>query len=220
MAVSSDEMLKLIVHAMKTLTIKEVFTQGVFTLKRMVYRGNTKLRDSCFSTQVKWKGEQSTGLCFAKELKKIDITSLDYDVMNELYRMYTEHRFDLLGSGWVRCSFDENAPGVEGHRYPELVITQFDKEGEWLSRIVGERDLKRSKEIYQIISQDYTPIDWQKDFKSGYRWSAKESYRPIKIAKEYGADIKVPWELSRLQHLPRLALCYQMMPEKIGRAHV
>lgn len=207
-------MLKLIVHAMKTLTIKEFIMQGIFTSKRMLYSVNIKVHDNCFPTQFKWKREQNMRLCLAKELKEIDITSLDYNVMSELLRMYEEHRFDLLGSGWVKCSFDENAPGVEEYRYPELVIHQFDKEGEWLRKIVSTQDLERSKKIYQMISGHYIPIDWQKDFKSGYRWCAKESYRPIKIAKEYGVDIKVPWELARLQHLPRLALCYRMMPEK------
>ena len=42
------------------------------------------------------------------------------------------------------------------------------------------------------------PIDWQVDFKSGARWK-KVFYRDLITPK--GADIKVPWELSRCQHL-------------------
>ena len=42
------------------------------------------------------------------------------------------------------------------------------------------------------------PIDWQIDFKSGAKWE-KVFYRDLTTPK--GADIKVPWELSRCQHL-------------------
>lgn len=42
------------------------------------------------------------------------------------------------------------------------------------------------------------PVDWHIDFKSGERWE-KGFYRDLTTPK--GADIKVPWELSRCQHL-------------------
>lgn len=42
------------------------------------------------------------------------------------------------------------------------------------------------------------PIDWHTDFKSGARWE-KKWYREISYIND--ADIKVPWELSRCQHL-------------------
>lgn len=49
------------------------------------------------------------------------------------------------------------------------------------------------------------PIDWHTDFKSGKRWN-KVWYRNISFIK--GADIKVPWELSRCQHLLWLGEAY------------
>ena len=52
----------------------------------------------------------------------------------------------------------------------------------------------------------YEPIDWQVDFKSGYRWSEKTYYKFIKYGHKLGVDIKVPWELSRMQYLIQLAL--------------
>ena len=55
--------------------------------------------------------------------------------------------------------------------------------------------------------QNYLPIDWHIDFKTGYRWNPKKYYKDIKIP--YGkADIKVPWELSRFQHLSSLGQAY------------
>ncbi len=52
-------------------------------------------------------------------------------------------------------------------------------------------------------------IDWHIDFKSGGRWDPRRYHkliRPMRSPK--GADIKVPWELSRFQHLPTLGIAY------------
>ncbi|PIU42229.1 MAG: heparinase [Candidatus Omnitrophica bacterium CG07_land_8_20_14_0_80_42_15] len=50
-------------------------------------------------------------------------------------------------------------------------------------------------------------INWHCDFKTGYCWDPKQQYGRIKIP--YGkADIKVPWELSRFQHLTILGYAY------------
>ena len=47
-------------------------------------------------------------------------------------------------------------------------------------------------------------IDWQRDFKSGRSWPL-EHISTLPISYPDGSDIKVPWELSRFQHLPLLA---------------
>lgn len=52
-------------------------------------------------------------------------------------------------------------------------------------------------------------IDWHIDFKTGYKWSHKTYYKDIAIPYNEG-DIKVPWELSRFQHLPLLGQAYQI----------
>jgi len=49
------------------------------------------------------------------------------------------------------------------------------------------------------------PIDWHTDFKVNVRWD-KKYYKEISGIK--GADIKVPWELSRCQHLLWLGEAY------------
>ena len=54
------------------------------------------------------------------------------------------------------------------------------------------------------------PIDWHIDFKSGKRWE-KRWYRDINSIN--GADIKVPWELSRCQHLLWLGEAYLLTGE-------
>lgn len=58
-------------------------------------------------------------------------------------------------------------------------------------------------------STDYRLIDWHKDFKSGYRYSANTWYKDIKSGLIPGVDIKVPWESSRMQHLVLFAYAYR-----------
>lgn len=56
-------------------------------------------------------------------------------------------------------------------------------------------------------------IDWRLDFKSGRRWPL-DHISLIKIAYPDDSDIKVPWELSRFQHLPVLAAAYRLTGER------
>ena len=93
-----------------------------------------------------------------------------------------DHQFNLLGSGWtkVRCSFDI------------LKISPGNK--------------LRSATIRALIDTDYSPIDWQLDFKSGYRWREDCLSGVLRFGHEPGVDVKVPWELARMQHLPWLGM--------------
>lgn len=55
--------------------------------------------------------------------------------------------------------------------------------------------------------------DWHRDFVSGRRWPVRfhtrYSYREL-LDLEHPSDVKVPWELSRLQALPALALAHRL----------
>jgi hypothetical protein len=104
-----------------------------------------------------------------------------------LAERYRTHRFDLLGSGWVRVADD--AP-LEGR--------------------INAANLARARAAWALVDEGYAPIDWQIDFKSGYRWRESDWFGDIRIAPKAGADIKVPWELARMQHLPVLAYAYAL----------
>ena len=120
--------------------------------------------------------------------KELDLLNIDSDVAKYLSNMYIEHKFDLLGSGWVKNSYDSTALGLEGYKYDMNVTAPAN------------------------MPEGYEPIDWQKDFKSGFRWSEKKWYKDQRIAHKPGSDIKVPWELARLQHLPQLAIFAMVVP--------
>jgi hypothetical protein len=51
-------------------------------------------------------------------------------------------------------------------------------------------------------------IDWQCDFKTGRRWPLVHVSK-VPVSFDDASDIKVPWELSRFQHLPMLAAAFR-----------
>jgi len=120
---------------------------------------------------------------------------------------FMKHRFDLLGSGWTSWGYDDAAPGVEGHSYHASVVTP-DAQGDWLGDFLNVANVPQARRIWDLVSQDYDPIDWHRDMKSGYRWHADAWYREIEYGSLAGMDVKIPWELARGQHMPLLAWAY------------
>lgn len=124
-----------------------------------------------------------------------------------------DHRFNLLGSGWVQVLHGAVCRGVEGHRYRPGPAVRPDPRGVWLQGRINRANLEEAQRIWALVDPEYVPIDWQLDFKSGYRWSEKAWYLDISYAYGPGVDIKVPWELARLQHLPWLGLAQALTPQ-------
>lgn len=64
---------------------------------------------------------------------------------------------------------------------------------------------KQADSVCQLSS--YQEINWQLDYKSGYEFNPHQRSCEILGNKlPDGVDIKAPWELSRMYHLPQLAL--------------
>lgn len=57
-------------------------------------------------------------------------------------------------------------------------------------------------------------IDWHRDFKTGYRWDPHRYFADIAIGAITGADIKVPWELSRGHQLVVLAQAWRVTGDR------
>ena len=105
------------------------------------------------------------------------------------------HEFNLLGSDNVKVSYENMSLSFEG------VSHQIQP---------NKPDLFCSSDVYK-------PIDWHCDFKSGYRWSNKDTYNKVRKKSDgvKGVDIKVPWELSRFQHLSVLIKAYELTKDKL-----
>ncbi len=96
---------------------------------------------------------------------------------------YLSHTFCFLGSGWFHANLDEG-----------------------VSVVFNRANRARVTYIESLISEPYACIDWQKDHKAGYRWSENTWYADIRFGQRSGVDVKMPWELSRMQHLTEMAL--------------
>ena len=116
------------------------------------------------------------------------------------------HCFDLLGSGPSIVAHGMKCRGIDGVTYAMSETCAVDQQGRWLEGRINRANLVAAKRIWQEVRKDYAPIDWQIDFKSGYRWREDTWHRGIRIGDLRGVDIKLPWELARLQHLSALAL--------------
>jgi hypothetical protein len=59
------------------------------------------------------------------------------------------------------------------------------------------------------------PIEWHLDPVSGYRWP-KKFFSELKRGEKgpQGSDVKLPWELSRMQHLPTLGKAYRLTKDE------
>ncbi len=121
---------------------------------------------------------------------------------------YLEGRFDVLGSGWLSWHYGSPPPGREGHRFDPGPSVLVDEEGDWLSTQVSAKNFPEARKLWRLIEGPYEPLDWQLDARSGARWSARTHSLDTSIGKRKGADVKVPWELGRMHHLPRLALAH------------
>lgn len=75
--------------------------------------------------------------------------------------------------------------------------------------LLGSGPTKLSKK-----GEGYQPIDWHSDFKAGYRWDPPTFYKSIKYGHLRGVDVKIPWELSRFQHLNTLGQAYILTGEQ------
>ena len=124
-------------------------------------------------------------------------TKIDKDTLEDLSYIaenWLTGRYDILGSGPVSVS-----NGVSGDLGQLLPINR-----------------KYSSRIKKLISENYEYKCWNVDFKSGKSWPLNEPSFSCKYGNVEGVDIKVPWEFSRLQHLPQLALLATKLPKDKG----
>lgn len=167
------------------------------------YRG--VIKDRLFATYGDFQDKRSVkNMCFIT-IKADMLTSINDTVIGTA-DLFVRHYFDLLGSGWTKVFYGMKVRGLEGYCYTDSKLSHKKN----LKNRITSNNLKQAQKIASLIDVDYEPIDWQLDFKSGYRWSEKNWYMNIKYGHKPGVDIKIPWELSRMQHLVMLAYAYMI----------
>lgn len=94
--------------------------------------------------------------------------------------------------------------GIEEFKYNAPVVDLNND----ITCLINEKNREYSKNLRDMISTHYIPIDWRLDFKSGYYWDSQLHYSKVSYGKHIGVDVKVPWELSRMQHLVQYVWAY------------
>jgi len=126
------------------------------------------------------------------DILKLKSRLADSAVINEIVFFADRallHQFDLLGSGLTEVNYPAKATGIIDTFY------------QW--------ELYGQPKTSKLTHASYKVIDWHIDFKSGYRWDVSRYYPEARsYVNIFAADIKVPWELSRCQHMPMLGLAY------------
>ena len=186
-------------------------------------RGSRMIQRKSLNQWNKWRTElQSTycareDLCIEAPISFHGITPKENTTqVFAVANLFRAHTFDLLGSGWCKVYYGMVAHGVEGNVYPTGDVVSADHEGQWLSGKIPSANLPYAKKVWALIDRGYEPIPWQMDFKSGYTWSPKTWYTEVAYGHLPGVDVKVPWELARMQHLPMFARAFRTV-EKAER---
>lgn len=179
---------------MNSIFLKTLKSPPHITLKRINHHllAFLKLRwkrqkDFYYSTFLESAHADVSGIRPRFKLPALSLLKEQAPLLSQHCHHYLQHEFNLLGSGWIK------------------VIPPAD----FLSRL-NASNRKKVQTIRQLISTGYETIDWQIDFRSGHRWREETWFKDIVVGEVPGADIKMPWELSRLQHLPQLALAYKL----------
>ncbi|PKL85132.1 MAG: hypothetical protein CVV22_09400 [Ignavibacteriae bacterium HGW-Ignavibacteriae-1] len=150
--------------------------------------------------------------------KAVDVQNLNFDIFKDFIAKFDneksdilfnvcdrvlEHRFDILGHYDINCGhYYENSYEVNKHcTKPQ----NFKSHREYIKKHINEQNQKHSILISRNLPESYKLIDWERDFASGYRWNENTWHRKIRYGAIEGVDIKVPWEIGRLQFLPWMA---------------
>lgn len=171
-----------------------LISKTIRRVKQLARRMLLRMKDKIFSTYIYAHTKQYPRIQnLINQPGLFEFTEFDQIAINN----QANHFFNLLGSGWVKvCS--GNLKRGQGK--------QFTKQTRSNKRI--------SNKIAALIPEGYEQIDWHTDFKSGYHWSPKMWYRDVSHHVREGVDIKVPWELSRMQHLPEIAALFAVTRNK------
>lgn len=141
-------------------------------------------RDKFFSKNIKPLKLRDQYLQETFETESIEISE-DYiaDILN--------HDFGFLGAKKTNLN------------YSPLEMVKIKEQ---LLKKISSYRFSNSKVMQSLIESDYKLIKWSQDFKSNFSWNSKKFSKYLNIDPGSGTDVKIPWELSRLQHIPNLAL--------------
>ena len=79
-----------------------------------------KLLDIHFDTRIKFYFPKI--IYSFVNVNFLDITKIPYDIAEYFVQMYLFHRFNVLGSGWVKSDYNALSLGFEGNLYNNICL--------------------------------------------------------------------------------------------------
>lgn len=159
-----------------------------------------------------------------KYVKKYGLINIIVYILKKIYNKFylrTLERKCLNNQIKIKYSFLENFNTDLNFFFyknsKEKILNFYDK-----NINLKENILKDSEKIINHIFSFLTDkeyflgknINWNQDFKSGFIWENK-FYKKIKVVDlNNNADVKIPWELSRFQHVFTLGKAYWITSDK------
>lgn len=127
---------------------------------------------------------------------------------NKLWRFLPVSHISLSGLGGLpsKTSFKELSITVLGD--VESVIGSISDDDRTVILDTAEQTIAHQFEYLGSGRVNMPTIKWHEDFKSGNKWKKGVFYLKQRTSTAKGADIKVPWELSRGHHLLWLGEAY------------
>lgn len=170
------------------------------------WRSRNAFRRQPYSTVLDLPWDASHTI--ARHLTQLVLTNNATDERAAIAAHCLEDRLPVLGCGWIHPWHGVEVPGFEEYCYHyDGIRAGMIERGQWLCQLLPSCAVPRAQWLWNSIERlHHRPFDWQRDFRSGYRWSEASWHQTIALDEVAGADPKVPWELGRLQLLPLLAM--------------
>ncbi len=127
---------------------------------------------------------------------------------NKLWRFLPVSRISLSGIGEVtdKSALKSRLKEVLGD--VDIAVEQISEEDRFQIIASAEQTIAHQFEYLGSGKVEMPSIKWHEDFKSGNKWKKGVFYLKQRKSTVKGADIKVPWELSRGHHLLWLGEAY------------
>lgn len=168
----------------------------LFNQRRNIYKSKTYSQSRKFPFNVR----------HVLNLPDREFLEKQKELIDFLFAKFSAHTLNLLGSGAVRIAHDAEYAGFEGSRYDEKLT--FSSPADFVNQRIIPRCREIALKASQLLSADYKLIDWQRDFRSGFRFDERKAIYDISYGNKPGVNVKVPWELGQMQHLPVFAYHY------------
>jgi hypothetical protein len=135
----------------------------------------------------------------------------DYNYQNEidaqLINNFLDHRYPIFNEVLTDVNFLADTQSMRKRGGTKKILTPRDDC--FFKKKINFVNRKHAFTIYKMIDSQYKFIDWQLDFKSGFRWQSNINSKMLQHANINEVDVKVPWELARMHHLVNMALAYK-----------